>query len=647
MKSFFKRLLHRFDLEFRNFSVEKSENARFFTMLSYHNVNTIFDIGANKGQFGVILRDFGYKGRIVSFEPLTQARKKLHQISQNDKLWEVAPQSAIGEVDGEIEIHIAGNSESSSVLNMLESHIKAAPDSKYVGNERVPLRKLDTIASDFIENDSIVFLKIDTQGYEEKVMNGAHELINNIVGLQLEISLVPLYEGHSLLDEMLQNLKEKGFELWGVSTVFSDPDTAQLLQIDATFFRPTLIEFKKSLLISGQKKSVKLIFTSVLVFFKSMVFYLFDSIINQETSIPKDSTKKNIIIIRQDGIGDFIIWLDTAKEYRKLYPTGEYRIILVGNELWCDLAKELSYWDEIIPINLKKFKTISKYRSNILRKIKNLKAELTIQPTFSREFYHGDSLARASGAFRKIGSAGDMSNRNKLKKWLASRWHTELIPASQGQMSELERNAEFFSSLSGMAHHAKFPKLYLPKIKLPQNYAKNKFYVIVPGASADMKKWPVMFFSTLAEKIYRNTDWNGLICGTKNEYHLGEQILKTCTAPLENIAGKTELVELSGFLSQSQLIITNDTGTAHISSAVGTSTVCILGGGHFGRFVPYPDLPGQTNKIKAVFHKMHCYGCNWECVYTFNDGEPAPCIANVSVDEVWQEVEKIIEAGKN
>ena len=307
MKSFFKRLLHRFDLEFRNFSVEKSENARFFTMLSYHNVNTIFDIGANKGQFGVILRDFGYKGRIVSFEPLTQARKKLHQISQNDKLWEVAPQSAIGEVDGEIEIHIAGNSESSSVLNMLESHIKAAPDSKYVGNERVPLRKLDTIASDFIENDSIVFLKIDTQGYEEKVMNGAHELINNIVGLQLEISLVPLYEGHSLLDEMLQNLKEKGFELWGVSTVFSDPDTAQLLQIDATFFRPTLIEFKKSLLISGQKKSVKLIFTSVLVFFKSMVFYLFDSIINQETSIPKDSTKKNIIIIRQDGIGDFII----------------------------------------------------------------------------------------------------------------------------------------------------------------------------------------------------------------------------------------------------------------------------------------------------------------------------------------------------
>ena len=611
MKSFFKRLLLRFNLEFRNFSVEKSENARFLTMLSYHNVNVIFDIGANEGQFGVILRDVGYKGKIISFEPLTQARKMLNKISQNDRLWEVAKQSAIGEVNGEIEINIAGNSESSSILNMLDSHIKAAPNSKYVGNERVPLITLDTIAPDFIEHDSILFLKIDTQGYEEKVMNGAHELMKNVVGLQLEISLVPLYEGHSLLDEMLQNLKEKGFELWGLSTVFSNPDTAQLLQIDATFFRPTLIELKKSGLIPGKKRSFKLIYQSGLVFFKSIVFYLFDSIINQEISISEDSIKKNIVIIRQDAIGDFIIWLDTAKEYRKLYPKSKYKIILVGNDLWCDLAKELSYWDEIIPVNLKQFKTISKYRRTILKKIKSLNADVAIQPTFSREFYHGDSMARASGASRKIGSAGDMSNRNKLKKWLARRWHSELIPASQEQISELERNAEFFSYISGTTYNSKFPKLYLPKIKSPKNHGESNFYVLVPGASSDMKKWPLVLFSALADKIYQNTGWSGIICGTKKEYHLGEQILKLSKAPLKNMSGKTELVGLSELLSQSQLIITNDTGAAHISSALGTSTVCILGGGHFGRFIPYPDLPDQSSNIKAVYYKMHCYGCNW------------------------------------
>ena len=197
MKSFFKRLLRRVDLELRNFSIEKSENARFFTMLSHHKVNTIFDIGANEGQFGVILRDFGYKGKIISFEPLTNAREKLHRISQDDPLWEIAPQAAIGDEDGEIEINIAGNSESSSVLKMLDSHLEAAPSSKYIGKEKVLLRKLDTLSQDFIDDNSVVFLKIDTQGYEEKVMNGAHALMKNIVGLQLEISLVPLYEAHT------------------------------------------------------------------------------------------------------------------------------------------------------------------------------------------------------------------------------------------------------------------------------------------------------------------------------------------------------------------------------------------------------------------------------------------------------------------
>ena len=79
MKSFFKRLLRRADLELRNFSIEKSENARFFSMLSHHKVNTIFDIGANGVQFGVILRDFGCKGKNISFEPFNLSQIRVTQ----------------------------------------------------------------------------------------------------------------------------------------------------------------------------------------------------------------------------------------------------------------------------------------------------------------------------------------------------------------------------------------------------------------------------------------------------------------------------------------------------------------------------------------------------------------------------------------
>ena len=237
LKSFIKQILHRVGFELRRFSVEQSENARFFSMLRTHNVNLIFDVGANAGQFGVLLREIGFDGKIISFEPLSDARENLLNISKNDPLWQIALQTAIGEENGEIEIQIAGNSQSSSVLDMLDTHVRAAPDSKYIGKEKVPLRKLDSIAPDYMDSNSIAFIKIDTQGYETQVMNGAKKLMSQIVGLQVEISLVPLYKGQCLFDEMLKKLKNDGFELWSISTVFSDPNTGQLLQVDATFFR--------------------------------------------------------------------------------------------------------------------------------------------------------------------------------------------------------------------------------------------------------------------------------------------------------------------------------------------------------------------------------------------------------------------------
>ena len=230
-------MLRRSGFELSRFSVEQSENARFISMLSTHNVNLIFDVGANAGQFGVLLRKIGFDGKIISFEPLSDAREILLNISKNDPLWQIALQTAIGEENGKIEIQIAINSYSSSVLDMLDTHVNAAPDSKYIGKEKVALRTLDSIAPDYMDSDSIAFIKIDTQGYETQVMNGAKKLMSQIVGLQVEISLVPLYKGQCLFDEMLKKLKNDGFELWSISTVFSDPNTGQLLQVDATFFR--------------------------------------------------------------------------------------------------------------------------------------------------------------------------------------------------------------------------------------------------------------------------------------------------------------------------------------------------------------------------------------------------------------------------
>jgi len=369
---------------------------------------------------------------------------------------------------------------------------------------------------------------------------------------------------------------------------------------------------------------------------------LFDSIALWVAKDLKNNQLRVVLLIRQDAIGDFILWLDTAKEYRRHFPPENHKIVLIGNASWCDLAKELPFWDEVLPVNVKTFKTLSRYRWNILRKVQGFGAKIAIQPTYSREFYHGDSLIRASNASKKVSSAGNMSNRNRLKTILADRWHTELITSSPEPLSELERNAEFFSGFIKKLYLPSYPKLEVSGDCKIRELKRKSFYVLSLGASKKFKEWPYKYYAKIAEKIHKKTGWLGLICGAENEIDLGEHIKKLCDAPLQNYSGQTTLPELACLLVKSQILISNDTGTAHIGTAVGTPTVCILGGGHFGRFVPYPDLPGQTNFLKPVFHKMPCYDCDWKCVYHIKEEEPAPCISNISVDAVWNEVKLLL-----
>lgn len=237
LKSIIKKSIRILGFDIIRYQPSSSDTARFMAMLRAHKVNLIFDIGANTGQFGTQLRNASYKGRIVSFEPLSSAHKELLSVSAEDTQWNVAPPTAIGNKEGEIEIHIAKNSVSSSILKMLNTHSSAAPESSYIGTEKVPMKRLDSIAKEYINSSDVYFLKIDTQGYEDRVIQGAKEVLKKACGVQLELSLVPLYEGQKLFNEMVLELNNQGFELWDIATAFVEPANGRLLQVDATFFR--------------------------------------------------------------------------------------------------------------------------------------------------------------------------------------------------------------------------------------------------------------------------------------------------------------------------------------------------------------------------------------------------------------------------
>ena len=230
IKSFLRNCAHRVGLNV-------SHHVPLARALQANRITTVFDIGANMGQFGGELRRDGYQGRIVSFEPMGTAHAILSRREGGDKLWQVHERCAVGAEERIISINVAKNSGSSSILPILAEHTVAAPDSVYVGKESVNQIRFDQVFADYLRPDDRFFMKIDTQGYEKEVMLGAQEALKRVAGLQVEISFFELYENQPSYKYFLKWAEENGFCIWSIHDGFSNLEVSKTLQADICFFR--------------------------------------------------------------------------------------------------------------------------------------------------------------------------------------------------------------------------------------------------------------------------------------------------------------------------------------------------------------------------------------------------------------------------
>lgn len=216
------------------YQVNKYHEEDKMKMLRQFGINKLFDVGANIGQYGLEVRRIGYDKKIISFEPMKAAYNVLEQASAKDNSW-VINNYALGNENMESEINVAGNSYSSSILNMLPEHETRAPESKYVAKEKIGIKTLDSIFNNYYEEGDNVMLKIDTQGFEKNVILGSEKVLDKITLMQLEMSVVALYENETSFIEMIKFLDNKGFELFSLENGFSDEKTGRLLQLDGLF----------------------------------------------------------------------------------------------------------------------------------------------------------------------------------------------------------------------------------------------------------------------------------------------------------------------------------------------------------------------------------------------------------------------------
>lgn len=193
------------------------------------NPKTVIDIGANKGQFSIFAAQNWPAAQIYAFEPLSEPGAKIAAILNNRvKLHRFA----LGNAQSQLDIHIASRADSSSLLPLANKQ-KQLFNMEEVGTIKIPVERLDNILK-ISDINGPSLMKIDVQGYEYQVLQGASALLPFIDHIFIECSFVELYEGQKLFSEINGMLIESGFEQIGQYNASYD-ENGDIVQADILF----------------------------------------------------------------------------------------------------------------------------------------------------------------------------------------------------------------------------------------------------------------------------------------------------------------------------------------------------------------------------------------------------------------------------
>lgn len=375
---------------------------------------------------------------------------------------------------------------------------------------------------------------------------------------------------------------------------------------------------------------------SISYFSNFIIFFFIDCLLIKKNSSFKEN--EDILIVRIDGIGDFFIWLNTIKYYKIIYPNR--RLTLLCSNAVKSIAKELNFFNKIKTIDREKFIKNYKYRYEELKKFSKKKYNLLLSPIYSRDFFSLDWLVKSIEAKEKIGFLGDTVNIKGVLKKISNKWYTRLILTNLENSVELEKNYIFLKEISNLRITPKINSI-LEFIKADKKEINEDYCVLFLGSSDVRKNWEISKFIEIAKKIPE--DYKIVLAGGKSEINLGKVFLEYYNNDrVVNKIGETSLLETLFLIKNSKFIIGNDSACIHMAVATKVKSICIFGGGQYGRFLPYDEnfFEDKRHNPKIVNHRLECYNCNWHCKY--EKIIKWPCISKIKVENVEKALNEVL-----
>jgi ADP-heptose:LPS heptosyltransferase/glycosyltransferase involved in cell wall biosynthesis/Tfp pilus assembly protein PilF len=318
-----------------------------------------------------------------------------------------------------------------------------------------------------------------------------------------------------------------------------------------------------------------------------------------------------ILWLRTDSIGDNILASSMLSRITECYPG--LNVAVVCQEKVVPVYENSPCVSEIIAFDRGRAVADKKYRDELLAKMRATNADLLLNTVYSRERLT-DLLALESGIQSAIAFEGDDSNMEQKIRVENNRRYTKLVYLKSTPVSEVGKYVQFLQVLGvpDAEYKTSFrlteeDKSFAEAIFKNNNFVPEKTIALFAGAQYAVRHYER--YGKGIRQLCAEHGFSVIALGVHSDAQINQKNLDDSGARSINLSGKTTLRQSAALLKRCRLAIGAETGLAHLACAIGTPNVIILGGGHFGRFMPYSPL------TSVVCLPLECYGCNWECKY--------------------------------
>ncbi|MSO92300.1 MAG: glycosyltransferase family 9 protein [Rhodospirillales bacterium] len=349
--------------------------------------------------------------------------------------------------------------------------------------------------------------------------------------------------------------------------------------------------------------------------------------------------RRGVLVVRMDGIGDMVLFRAAIDHYPAIFGVDKADITVLGCASWGSIADKVFEGFRVRVIDEHAFARNALYRFRVSLWVRGLAPAVAVCDSYLRRALMSDSLVWVSGAPKTVVSLPYVNESTRVEFSYYLSQVNRIIDTGVYPTHEVSRHFRFISAIAGRVIAPQAPNISWraspPPIPPGAPYA-----VLNAGSNEPGRRWPIGFYAEIADRLLAR-GYRVALVGKSGEIPDEEARRAIVARPgAIDLTDKTSLAQLLDLMSHAALIVSNDTGPAHLAMALGRPTIVLVGGGHFGSFVPYPPEAAPPT-ARFVYQEMECYHCFWRCTKRATKFDVFPCISAIGIDRVWSAIEDL------